>query len=112
MKNNIKIWIETLIPLFLPIILSIPDEWMLGSIKWGIFILASLIYIYFALRKNSQKKTDELITQKNTVIKYAFSCAHEIIDKKRTELARITENIKKNNKFEYDVHIQIAEICS
>lgn len=117
MKNKeIKkdfIWF-TVVPFLIPFLIEIPDKMINIRIKWFVIIFAALIDFFFAYKTLIDKKNNLKNEYIQKSIRYAYSGAHEIIERKRDTLSHETEfnNIDvNNNMLPYDIHFHISDIC-
>ncbi len=114
-KNIFKEFIFfTVIPFLIPFILEIPTKYVSLHFKWGMIIIIVVIDFYFSYKSLIQKQKD---INKNCIhesLRYAYSGAHEIIERKRDNLSHETElksiDIRRN-MLPYDVHAHITDIC-
>lgn len=114
-KKIIKdfIWF-TVFPFLIPFLVEVPKEMIDAKIKWLIIICAALIDFVFAYRTLIDKGNDSKNDYMQKSIRYAYSGAHEIIERKRDVLSHETEFNRidiKNNILPYDVHSHIGDIC-
>ena len=115
MKNKrIKkeFFLFTVLPFFIPFINEI--TFISKPIQWTIIISVAFIDFYFSYKTLLEKENDLINNYIKKSIRYAYSVAHEIIERKRDVLSHETEfnriNIK-NNILPYDIHLQINDIC-
>ena len=104
----------TVVPFLIPFISELKDEWMTSWLKWGIIILAMGVDFYFSFKmlKSEENEQKEYFLQKS--IRYAYSCAHELMENKRDMLSHDLEFHKINlqeNILPYDIHLRLIEIC-
>lgn len=81
---------------------------MTSWLKWGIIILAMGVDFYFSFKMLKSEENE----QKS--IRYAYSCAHELMENKRDMLSHDLEFHKvdlQENILPYDVHLRLIEIC-
>lgn len=104
----------TVCPFFIPFINQIDSSLINNWVKWALIIGLSVTDFYFAYRTLKVKENclkDDYIQES---VRFAYSGAHEIIEKKRDSLAHETEfnriEIKKNI-LPYDIHLHINDIC-
>jgi hypothetical protein len=118
MKKNKRILKDfilfTALPFFIPFIVQIPKSLIAPNIKWIIIIFVTGLDFYFAYKSLLEKEKDNNNEYIQRSIRYAFSGAHEIIERKRDVLSHETEFKRidiKNNILPYDIHSQINDIC-
>jgi hypothetical protein len=117
MKNrkiiNYFIWF-TVVPFVIPFINEIPDYLVNTRIKWLVIILAAIIDFYFSFKSLLEKEKDNSKEYIQKSIRYAYSGAHEIIERKRDALSHETEFNTidiHDNMLPYDIHFHISDIC-
>ena len=117
MKNN-KILKEfmlfTVLPFFIPLFGEIDKSLIDPSLKWGMVIISAIIVCICSYKTLSAKENDAKDDYIQKSIRYAYSGAHEIIERKRDVLSHETEFNRidiKNNMLPYDVHSHIDDIC-
>jgi len=104
----------TICPFFIPFINEISSSLINYKLKWIMILGIALIDFWFAYRTliNKENELKDDYIQKS--VRFAYSGAHEIIERKRDSLAHETEfnriNIKKNI-LPYDIHLHINDIC-
>lgn len=118
MKNNRKILKDlvlfTVLPFSIPFIIEIPNELINASVKLLIIAILAGFNFYFAYKSLLEKEKDNNNEYIQKSMRYAYSGAHEIIERKRDTLSHETEFNKidiKNNMLPYDIHSHIGDIC-
>lgn len=104
----------TVIPFVIPFIIEIPNELISTGIKWLVIISIAIFDFYFAYKSllEKEKNSNKEYIQKS--IRYAYSGAHEIVERKRDNLSHETEFNKidiHTNILPYDIHLHICDIC-
>ncbi len=118
MKNNKRIlkdlFLFTILPFAIPFIIEIPKTLIDTTIKWIVIIAVAIFDFYFAYKSLLEKEQDNSKEYIQKSIRYAFSGAHEIIERKRDTLSHETEIKRidiKENILPYDIHSHINDIC-
>lgn len=114
-KNILKEFVLfTILPFFIPLLNEMDENLIDSRLKWGIIIVSAFIDFFFAYKALRDKENDEKNDYIQKSIRYAYSGAHEIIERKRDDLSHETEfsriNIKEN-MLPYDIHAHINDIC-
>lgn len=104
----------TIVPFLIPFLVEIPDTLINIKIKWIVILFSGIVNFYFAYKSLLEKEKDNSREWVQKSIRYAFSGAHEIIERKRDTLSHETEFKRINindNILPYDVHSHINDIC-
>lgn len=104
----------TVLPFAIPFIVEIPEQLINERVKWLVIILIAIFDFYFAYKSLIIKEKNNNREYIQQSIRYAYSGAHEIIERKRDTLSHETEfNMidVKNNMLPYDIHFHISDIC-
>lgn len=104
----------TVFPFFIPFINEIDESLINTKLKLAIIILIAFVDFIFAFKTLREKENDSKNTYIQKSIRYAYSGAHEIIERKRDTLSHETEFNKidiKENILPYDIHSHIDDIC-
>ena len=104
----------TIVPFIIPFFVEIPEKFISAELKWLIIIIAAISDFYFAYKSLLQKTKNNNKEYIQKSIRFAYSGAHEIIERKRDDLSHETEfnmiNID-DNFLPYDIHAHIDDIC-
>lgn len=104
----------TVCPFFIPFINEISTSLINNKLKWLMIIGFALIDFGFAYRTLMTKEKDLRDDYIQKSVRFAYSGAHEIIERKRDSLAHETEFSRidiKENILPYDIHLHINDIC-
>jgi len=104
----------TLIPIVVPFIPEIPDDYIANPIKYGLMIILLVIDILFIWKFYKLTNKDARDERLNKIICSAHSKAYELSEQKRDFIIKYSyENFSAipRNKIPYDVHDYISQIC-
>lgn len=104
----------TIIPFAIPFIIEIPEDLISTGMKWLIIVLATVSDFYFAYKSLVKKEQNKINDFVQKSIRYAYSGAHEIVERKTDSLSHETEFHTvdiSTNFLPYDIHSHIVDIC-